>query len=162
MGDNGFFLGEHGLEGKWFGYEESIRVPLFISYAGLPDKLKQSRPDQIALNIDVAPTILALAGVQAPQTMQGIDLIAMLEGHVPERKDFFYEHTYLKSPKLPQVEGVVTHDFKYMKYIEHNYEELYDVSHDPHETQNLATDKKYAGKLDELRARYSALKSSAR
>nr|WP_221392423.1 sulfatase-like hydrolase/transferase [Dyadobacter sp. NIV53] len=89
MGDNGFSLGEHGLEGKWFGYEESIRVPLIISGAGLPKELTGKSTDQMALNIDVAQTILAFAKVNAPETMQGKDLIRVLQNKLPGRKDFF-------------------------------------------------------------------------
>lgn len=158
MGDNGMFLGEHGMEGKWYGYEESIRVPLFIYDPILPDKIKQYKAPQIALNIDIAPTILAMAGVKAPKTMQGVDLISLLEKKIPERKDFFYQYYFLGGPQLPREEGVVTKNFKYMNYIEHNYEELFDIKHDPHEIHNLASDPKYRIKLDELRIRYKELK----
>ncbi|MDP4130909.1 MAG: sulfatase [Bacteroidota bacterium] len=158
MGDNGMLLGEHGLEGKWYGYEESIRVPLFIYDPGLPDRIKQIRPQQMALNIDIAPTILSMAGIPVPQGMQGLSLIDLLESKVSERNDFFYQHLFLGSPHIPKVEGVVTKDFKYMKYIEHNYEELFDIKHDPHETINLANNPKYALKLEELRDRYKKLK----
>jgi len=162
MGDNGFSLGEHGLEGKWFGFEESIRVPLIISYPGLPDSMRQTRPAQIALNIDIAPTILALAGVDKPRTMQGENLLDFLSGKLPQRKDFFYEHTFLKSPKLPQVEGVVGTQWKYMKYIEHGYEQLFDTMHDPHETVNLALDPAYEKQLKVMRQHYQMLKKGAR
>jgi arylsulfatase A-like enzyme len=158
MGDNGMFLGEHGMEGKWYGYEESIRVPLFIYDPKLPDKIKQYRAPQIALNIDIAPTILAMAGVNAPKGMQGVDLISLLENKIPERKDFFYQHYFLGGPRIPRVEGVVTKDFKYMNWIEQNYEEVYDVKHDPHETANLAANSKYKMKVYELRKRYKELK----
>lgn len=161
MGDNGFFLGEHGLEGKWFGYEESIRVPLLIYDPRMPGKWQGTKPLQIALNVDVAPTLLSLAGVSVPANMQGRNLMDVLQNKTPQRNDFFYEHTYQKSPKLPQVEGVVTERFKYMKYIEHNYEELYDIKADPHETTNLATEPKYSGQLEALRKRYAQLKKEA-
>jgi len=162
MGDNGFMLGEHGLEGKWFGYEESIRVPMFIYYPGLPDELKQTRPRQIALNIDIAPTILSFAGVAPPPQMQGIDLVKMLEKKIPARQDFFYEHTFLKSPQLPRVEGVVMENLKYMKFIEHDSEELYDTAFDPHETTNLATDPAHAKDMDAMRSRYAQLKQQVK
>lgn len=160
MGDNGMFLGEHGMEGKWFGYEESIRVPLLIYDPLLPDKVEQYRAPQIALNIDIAPTILAMAGIAAPKTMQGIDLISLIENKIPERKDFFYQYYFLGSAELPREEGVVTKDFKYMNYIEHNYEELFDIKHDPHETDNLANDPKYRRALNEMRGRYKELKAA--
>ncbi len=157
MGDNGMFLGEHGMEGKWYGYEESIRVPLLIYDPNMPDKIRQSKAAQVALNIDIAPTILAMAGVQAPKQMQGINLIDLVSNKIPERDDFFYQHYFLGGARIPQVEGVVTKDFKYMNYIEHNYEELYDVKHDPHETTNLVNDPGYKRKLTTLRKRYKKL-----
>jgi len=162
MGDNGFLMGEHGLEGKWYGYGESIRVPLFIYDPALPDKIKNIRAGQMALNIDIAPTILSMAGVPVPAKMQGKNLIAILENKIPARKDFFYQHYFLGSPKIPKEEGVVTTDFKYMKYIEHNYEELYDIIHDPHETTNLVNNTKYKNKLKELRRRCKELKKSVK
>lgn len=158
MGDNGMFLGEHGMEGKWYGYEESIRVPLLIYDPNLPDKIRQYKVPQMALNIDIAPTILAMAGIKAPKEMQGVDLIDLLENNIPERRDFFYQHYFLGGPRIPREEGVVTKDFKYMNYIEHNYEELFDIKHDPHETVNLVHDLKYKMKLKELRKRYKELK----
>lgn len=158
MGDNGMLLGEHGLEGKWYGYEESIRVPFFIYDPRLPDKIKQIRPWQIALNIDVAPTILSMAGVSVPDSMQGLDLISLLENKIPARNDFFYQHYFLGSPGIPKEEGVVTKDFKYMKYIEHDYEELFDITNDPHETVNLVENPRYRLKLEVLRRRYKELK----
>ena len=158
MGDNGMFLGEHGMEGKWYGYEESIRVPLLIYDPNLPDKVTQYKALQMALNIDIAPTILSMAGVQIPKSMQGINLIDLIENKIPERTDFFYQHYFLGSPRIPRVEGVVTKDFKYMNYVEHNYEELFDVKHDPHETMNLVNDAKYKLKLEKLQKRYKELR----
>ena len=103
MGDNGMFLGEHGMEGKWYGYEESIRVPLLIYDPNVPDKIRQYKAPQIALNIDIAPTILAMAGVQAPKQMQGINLIDLVSNKLPERNDFFYQHYFLGGPRIPKV-----------------------------------------------------------
>ncbi|MCO5240729.1 MAG: sulfatase [Chitinophagaceae bacterium] len=157
MGDNGMFLGEHGMEGKWYGYEESIRVPMLIYDPDLPDKIRQYKAPQIALNIDIAPTILGMAGIKPPGEMQGIDLIRMLKNEIPEREDFFYQHYFLGGSRIPQVEGVVTKRFKYMNYIEHDYEELYDIRYDPHETTNLAGDAGFKKELAVLRRRYQAM-----
>ncbi|WP_159467397.1 sulfatase [Dyadobacter sp. 3J3] len=162
MGDNGFSLGEHGLEGKWFGYEESIRVPLIISGAPLPRKMVGKKTDNIALNIDIASTILSFAGVGVPATIQGKDLMASLKSGATEREDFFYEHTFIGSPGLPKVEGVVSKKFKYMKYIEHNYEEFYNTKRDTRETTNLVGQKSANSKLDQFRKRYVVLKKAAR
>lgn len=115
----------------------------------------------MALNIDIALTILFLAGIPVPRGMQGVNLIDLLENKIPERKDFFYQHDFLGSSQIPKVEGVVTGGFKYMKYIEHDYEELFDIKHDPHETTNLARNPRYKTELDALRVRYERLKKVA-
>jgi arylsulfatase A-like enzyme len=160
-GDNGFYLGEHGLEGKWFGHEESIRVPLIVYDPRLPARQRVGQPKQIALNVDIAPTILSMAQVPVPPQMQGQNLLALAQKKIKPRQDFFYEHNYIKSPRLPNVEGVVTQDFKYMLYTEHGYEELYSIRQDPKETTNLAQDPKYKPQLEALRARYKVLKQAA-
>lgn len=160
IGDNGFYLGEHGLEGKWYGHEESIRVPLIVYDPRLTENQRGIKSDLMVLNIDIAPTILSLAGVPVPVSMQGNNLYDYISKRLPERTEFFYEHTFSKSPKIPNVEGVVTRDFKYMKFTEHGYEELYSIKSDPKEKVNLASDPKYAGKLSELRKKYTLLKQS--
>lgn len=159
MGDNGFSLGEHGLEGKWFGFEESIRVPLIISGGALPNGIQSK---EIALNIDVAPTILSLAGIKVPEYMQGRDLIKMIKTKRNERNDFFYEHTFLGSPRLPKVEGVVGENFKYLKYPEYGYEQLFDTVGDPHETKDLSKETSYGKTLTEMRQRYARLKEEVK
>ncbi len=153
MGDNGHYLGEYGLTGKWFGHEESVRVPLII-YDPRNIKLHKKTTQKFALNIDIAPTILRFAGIKIPTQMQGVDLIEMLNNKLLDRKEFFYEHTYLGSPRLPKVEGVIAKDFKYMKYIEHNYEEFYDLKNDSDEKQNIAKNADYHNKLVFFQKKY--------
>ncbi len=158
MGDNGMFLGEHGMEGKWWGYEESVRVPLVIYNPKSGDKIKQYRAPQMALNIDIAPTILGLAGIDTPESMSGVDLFKVMENKIPERDDFFYQYYFLGGSQLPRQEGVVTKRFKYMNYIENNYEELFDTKLDPHETHNLAKDPAYSLIFQGLKIRYDELR----
>jgi arylsulfatase A-like enzyme len=158
MGDNGMLLGEHGMEGKWYAYEESIRVPLIIYDQLLPEKIRQYRAQQIALNIDIAPTILSMAGLEKPDGMDGVSLIDLIQYKIPERNDFFYQHYFLGSPRIPRVEALVTSDYKYVNWVEHDYVELFDIRHDPHETTNLTSDSKYKLKLIELQNRYMELR----
>ncbi len=161
MGDNGYFLGERGYAGKWLPYEPSIRVPLLVfdprpgsSRAGL-------RPTAMALNIDVAPTVLDLAGITIPSTMQGRSLVPLLRGEQPEdwRTDFFVEHL-MEHKQIVKHEGVRGHRYKYARYFELDpvYEELYDLDADPLETQNLATDPAHAEILASLRLRCDELR----
>ncbi|MEJ8844902.1 sulfatase [Lacibacter sp. H375] len=158
IGDNGMILGEKNIEGKWFGYEASIRVPLIIYDPRTPDKIKNLKAKQIALNIDIAPTILSMAGIKAPGMMQGMNLMDVVQGKIPEREYFFYQHYFLGSPRIPKVEGVVTKDLKYMKFIEHNYEELFDIDSDPHEIDNLSQNSSYSNKLKKMRKLFESMR----
>jgi arylsulfatase A-like enzyme len=163
-GDNGMYLGEHGLAGKWYAHEESIRVPLIIFDPRKGSSLQNKVSEHIALNIDIAPTILGFAGVKIPPGMQGIDLTRTVaeEGATGNRGDFFYEHTFMGSPGIPKVEGVVSREMKYMKFIEHGYEELYDLQKDPLEKQNLAANASHRDDLAKLRKRYTVLKEEVK
>jgi len=156
-GDNGFFLGEHGLAGKWLMYEESIRTPLIIRHPWIPEKMRGRRSEEMTLNIDLAPTILDLAGVPVPKEMQGRSMKPLLFGQrVKWRDDWFYEHHFVYGGRIPQSEGVRTKRWKYIRYIGQKppYEELYDLENDPYEENNLVPTGKYASVLDSLRKRW--------
>ena len=143
--DNGYYMGEHGLEGKWYGHEESIRVPLIIYNPMLPQQRKLV--DEMVLNIDIAPTILTWADITTPYQMQGKPLQPLLTGSAASwRDDFFYEHSYDPgaSAYIPKSVGVVTPTWKYMRYYNGAtsgkqvvYEELFNVATDPHEKKNM-------------------------
>lgn len=94
----------------------------------------------IFLNIDIAPAILALAGVDVPDRVQGRSLLSLVRGQrIGWREDFFYEHLF-EHPfqgvnNIPKSEGVVTKRFKYLRYPvqEPVQEELYDLKSVPYE-----------------------------
>ncbi|MCC6363253.1 MAG: sulfatase [Bryobacterales bacterium] len=158
-GDNGFYLSEHGLAGKWLMHEESIRTPL-IMYDPRLDKDKRGRQaSQMVLNIDLAPTMLDMAGVQPPVSMQGRSLVPLVSGTAPRwRSEFFYEHHFRNNGWIPSTEGVRTNRYKYTKYTDEPgiVEELYDLEVDMQEETNLAEVPKYRPRLDALRARREA------
>lgn len=164
MGDNGFYLGEHGMAGKWYGHEESIRVPLVVYDPRLPQSKRGQKRDEMALNIDIAPTLLDLAGADIPATMQGRSLRSLIDAKSPAwRDEFFYEHLF-EYPTIPKSEGVVTQRYKYLRYIESTpmFEELYDLQTDPHEQYNLATNSDSQDLLNEMRMKCDALLEAAR
>jgi arylsulfatase A-like enzyme len=162
MGDNGFYLGEYGLAGKWFPHEKSIRVPLIVFDPRAIRKLRGRTADQMALNVDVAPTILELAGVSVPAQMQGRSLVPLLDGKTPRwRADFFYEHPF-EHKTIARTVGLRTQRYKYARYVDYDYEELYDLKNNPEETVNLAKDEKYQGTLNVLRARCNELAEKAK
>jgi arylsulfatase A-like enzyme len=157
--DNGHFLFEQGLFGKWLMYEPSIRVPLIVRDPRLPADRRGARPEEMALTIDFAPTLLAMAGVPIPSEMQGRDLAPLLRGRAASwRKDWFYEHTFTLPPPrtIAKSQGVRTARWKYIRYLDTNphTEELYDLAEDPRELHDLAGAPEHQARLDELRVRY--------
>lgn len=152
--DHGFSLGEHGMMGKWYGFEKGIHVPLIINDLRPGSKWRNVKSEQLVLNIDIAPTILSLAGFPVPPVMQGVDLLELIQKRRPERKYFFYEHTVFASPMLPKVEGLISRDYKYFNYTEHHFESLYDTRKHPEETKDVARERTYGKKLAAIKALY--------
>jgi len=154
--DNGFFLGERELSGKWLMHEESIRTPLIIRDPRLPAARRGKRRGAMTLNIDVAPSILRLAGIHAPQSMQGRDLTPLLRGDTAQwRQEFYYSHL-LDSKTIPKSEGIRNQRWKYIRYIESEplVEELYDLRQDPQEERNLARAGRHEAQLTAMRERW--------
>jgi arylsulfatase A-like enzyme len=159
--DHGHFLGEHGFDGKWLLYEESIHIPLIIYDPRHPVVAQSS--DELALLIDMAPTMLELAGIAVPGYMQGESLLPQLKNPSESlREAFFMEHLYGHGPQPPthieRSEGVRTRRWKYINYFEQQgpqAEELYDLEKDPLEMHNLAQNPEYAGQLKKLRAQWT-------
>lgn len=160
--DNGFFLGEHGLFDKRLMYEPSIRVPMLVRY---PARVKPGQVDtaHMALNIDVAPTVLDLAGVPVPDWMQGRSLAPLLTGgSIPWRDAFLYEYyEYPAEHCVRKNRGVRTKRWKLIHFWEQPEEwELYDLEADPDEMQNLASNPRHSATFRQLRARMIALRKS--
>lgn len=162
--DNGFFLGEHGLAGKWYGYQPSVRVPLLVYDPRLSEQHRGQVRGDIVLNIDLAPTLLDLAGVPIPDGMQGRSLQPLVQGNTSDawRTDFFFEHLF-EHPAIPRSEGVIGDRYTYLRYLDQTppYEMLFDRAADPHETENLAGDPEHEAVLTQLRARHTALRAAA-
>ncbi|MTI21711.1 DUF4976 domain-containing protein [Fulvivirga sp. RKSG066] len=139
MGDNGFSFGEHGLIDKRQAYEESIRVPLLAFGGG--DLLAKDSVDQLIQNIDIGPTVLAMAGLETPKNMDGKSFLPILKGENPEnwRKRIYYEYFWERPfPQTPTVHAVRTDKYKFIRYYGiWDLNELYDLENDPYETRNL-------------------------
>ncbi len=150
MGDNGYFLGERQLAGKWLLYDNSVRVPLIVYD---PRVKRQKDSDALALNIDVPSTILDLAGVAQPKAWHGKSLMPIVEKQTNnlQRDTVLIEHIW-EFESIPPSEGVRTKDWKYFRYVnDKSIEELYDLKKDPKEINNLAKDPAYAKKIDTFR-----------
>jgi arylsulfatase A-like enzyme len=157
-GDNGFFHGEHRRGDKRLIYEESVRIPFLVRY---PPMVEGGRTDpHLVLNLDLAPTLLDLAGVPIPGTVQGRSLRPLLEGReVPWRQSFLYE--YFREawlPGIPLTLGVRTDRWKYATYPDlDDISELYDLQTDSSELDNLSQNQAHAETLAMIQAELAAL-----
>jgi N-acetylglucosamine-6-sulfatase len=142
--DNGYFIGEHGLIDKRVMYEEGIRVPLFIHY---PERFREpQRKEQFVLNIDIAPTILDLTGIEIPSNMHGKSVVPIIDdNNHPWRQEFLYEYFIDKNTvQTPTIFGLRTEKYSYITTygVWDNYE-LYDMEKDPEQKNNLLADIRY-------------------
>jgi hypothetical protein len=125
--DNGRFWGEHGLLGKSFAYEESARVPFRMM---LPSG-DRFAVDALTANVDVAPTLMALAGDDSGRKYGGRSLLPLLaDSSTPWRQNVLIE---LWNPVYCAYRG------ERWKYVQHRSgeEELYDLAADPFELASL-------------------------
>jgi arylsulfatase A-like enzyme len=159
--DNGYYLGEHKLSDKRSAYEESLRVPLLIH---LPASLAKggTTSDDMALNIDYAPTILDFAGAKPLPETQGRSLRPILTGKTPDdwRKAFLYE--YFKEPGFgsPTIVALRTETEKLITYPGNDeWTEVYDIASDPYELKNLVND---SSRLKKLRAQLDAASAAVK
>jgi len=160
IGDNGMFLGAHRLGDKRLMYEESIRVPFVIGGGAL---LASRRTSALVLNIDLAPTLLQLAGVAVPASMQGRSLVGLLRGQAERVRDsFLYEYfSDALIPGVPAILGVRTERWAYVTYPRlPPDEELYDLEADPLELTSLSAVAERAPAKAELRSELGRLLAS--
>ncbi len=140
MGDNGFALGEHGFYDKRDAFEESIRIPMLAYAPGLI--APGTKVTQMVQNIDIAPTLLAAAGVPVPMSakMDGRSFLPFLVGQsVPWRDHILYEyHWEWNFPATPTLFAIRTDRYKYIYYYGvWDRDGFYDLQTDPHERHNL-------------------------
>jgi len=142
--DNGYLLDDHSQGDKRLAYEESIRVPLLVR---LPGQASPAVISELALNIDIAPTLLDIAGLPVPDWMQGRSLLPLLQNRATDwRDDFLYEYWQENEfwqaahiMRRPTVYAVRTRTHKLITYPDFpRWTEMFDLSRDPFETRNLA------------------------
>lgn len=153
--DNGKHWGEHRLSGKETPYEESIRIPAVVRYDPLTRRARTD--DNLVLNIDLAPTFAELAGVPA-RGVDGQSLLPVLETPSAQwREDFLVEHLRAGArDEVPTYCQVRSADWSYIKY-ETGEEELYDMTQDPYQLQNVAGDEAQGQVLSRMRDRLATL-----
>ncbi len=144
--DHGIQWGEHRWTTKQVAYEESIRIPMVISYPlGLPDAAEL--PD-LVLNIDVAPTLTALSGVVADIEADGRSFADLAGEAIEWRSDFAIRH-FEGGFTVPPWDAIRTTTHKYVRHHDDS-DELYDLMADPYELDNKATDPGHTNILESL------------
>ncbi len=168
--DQGFFLGDHGWYDKRLMYEESLRMPFIVSYP--PVIAAGASCDDIVTNVDIAPTLLELAGVPLPERLQGHSMVPSLQGLTPSHPQTavyyrYWEH--LSDPhRVPAHIGIRTRRHKLIAYLDARDAttatelELFDLHSDTTEVENLVDDPAYADVLEELTTALGALQREVR
>jgi N-acetylglucosamine-6-sulfatase len=137
MGDNGMQWGTHDCHGIREPYEDSIRLPFILRVPWvIPDPGEQRT--QMVLNLDIAPTILDLAGIPKPSNMDGESLVPFLtEGSAKGRESFILEFWRYFPENTPSYHGIRTNRHKYVEFERGREPWLFDLQEDPEEEINL-------------------------
>jgi N-acetylglucosamine-6-sulfatase len=136
--DNGFFWGEHqrGGTGRW-PYEESIRIPFIVRAPGIVENPGR-RADQMILNIDLAPSLLEMAGLPIPNNMDGKSFVPVLKSRSsPGRTAWLYEYFGDFPFRIPVTHAVRTEEYVYIEFEGRKGRELYDIRDDPRQLHNM-------------------------
>jgi len=157
--DQGFYLGEHGWFDKRFIYEESLRMPLIVRW---PGRVQPGSVDtHLVQNLDFAPTVLEIAGVEAPTDLQGKSLVSLLSGQaVPDWRSAAYYH-YYEYPGAHSVRrhyGVRSARYKLAYFYGLDEWEFFDLEKDPNELVSRYEDPEYSSQIEELKAELASLR----
>ena len=156
--DNGYYMANRGLAGKWSHYDDALRVPLIVADPRVASDQQGQATDALALNLDLPATFLDWAGADVPERYQGRSLQPVVEQGKPVdwRTETFHEHFAVRN-RIPAFEGLRNERFKYVRYFDHGNEEfLHDLKSDPDELINLASAPEHAGTLQAMRERTTA------
>lgn len=161
--DQGFFLGDHGWYDKRWMYEQSLHIPLMVRWPGV---IEPGQTDEhMVQNLDFAPTLVDLAGLEIPDWMQGKSLLPIFRGESPENwRESIYYH-YYEHPSEHSVErhyGVRTDRYKLIHYYQIGEWELFDLEKDPDEMQSVHEDPDYEQIRNELETELERLREQYR
>jgi uncharacterized sulfatase len=144
ISDHGYLLGQHQEWQKTNIFEEACRVPMIISVPGQ----KPAKVSGLVELLDLYPTLAELCGLEAPKTLEGQSIAAMLSD--PNAKVHEATTTIVKRKNFFG-RSIRTGRFRYTEWDNGNKgRELYDHDNDPHEYTNLANDPKFAAQMKEL------------
>jgi N-acetylglucosamine-6-sulfatase len=156
--DNGFFHGEHRVpNSKVLLYEPSIRVPLLMRGPGVPAGHHES---ELSANIDLAPTIVAVAGASPGRALDGLSLFEVLASTRAAARDLLLEGPATEAGGPLMFTGIRTQRYKYVEWAS-GEKELYDLADDPDELRSRHDDPRYASIRADLAQRLETLRRCA-
>lgn len=151
ISDHGDMLGDHHHWRKTYPYEGSVHVPYIVKWpssCGFPKGGKVEEPVELR---DLLPTFVEMAGGKVPSDMDGQSLVRLMDGNQDKwRRYIDLEHATCYSPDnywCALTDGKI----KYVWRFHTGEEELFDLQKDPHELKNVVGEKRYLGRLKELR-----------
>ncbi len=162
--DQGFFTGEHGWAEKRWMYEESFKSPLLVRWPGVIEP--GSIIGDLVQNIDLAPTFLQAAGLDASKALHGLALQPLFSESGPRewREEVLYQYFdggTLQKPgpyNMPRHEGIRNRRYKLISFYEYDTWEFYDLHKDPNELSNLIGDPSMRAKIEGMKKRLKVLK----
>jgi arylsulfatase len=141
VGDQGVYLGEHGMQIKNTVslYDGAVRIPVSISLPGV--LAANSTVEGLVEQIDLLPTLLDILDIPVPYVVQGKNLMPLIKGEKEELRDaVFAQHFYAPNNKSVDPVDIMTmvrnYDYKLI-YRPGGISELYDLKNDPHELRNI-------------------------
>ncbi len=150
-GDNGIFWGEKQFIDKRWPYEEATRIPFIVRYPE-GSKAPGRKSDRMVLNVDLAPTLLEIAGLPVPRSMQGKSFKPLLENRDAALRESFHLEYYKDFPyRVPEYDAVRTGKFLYVEYQGGKKPELFDIQKDPRTLQNIIASPEGKEALPELK-----------
>ncbi len=166
--DNGYFQGEHRFAtGKFLPYETANHMPLLVRGPGIP---AGRRSDALSANVDLAPTLLQIAGARPARPLDGQSLLRFASDPALESRRAVLLEDFTKAPsqnsgassgspssRVPHAyTGIRVGPYKYIQYAT-GERELYDLDRDPYELRSLAADPRYRNVAAWLSVRLRAL-----
>lgn len=147
--DHGDCLTDHGHSQKWTMYDLITRIPLTV---WAPGRFPAGMVDSLCQQMDLGPTILELAGVKVPPTLEAVSMLDALEGADWNGRNFVFAEQ-IKDGILTGCEFMTmvrNKAWKLVHFLDEPYGQLFDLLHDPDEVNNLWSDPSAATMKQEL------------
>ena len=165
--DHGLLMGEYGMGGKGLLYDLASKIPCFIFDPRLPQDLKGKTVSELVSSLDITATILDYAGIEKPRMMEGSSLVPLMANENVEWRDHLFLESLFTLRDNPFCEGIRRGEWKYIRMYDGkqpyresdidfegripDFEQLFNLDHDPGERINLIWEYEGTALLDSLR-----------